>query len=263
MPATAMPAEARAPGSPASGVPDQTPDVVGQRLELDRGRGVGGDVPLGVADDAGLQRGVEGDRGAVADDHLGRAAADVDHQRRDCRRLLDGGAAVGEARLLLAVEDAGGEGETLAQLGDEGAAVGGVAHGAGRDRLDLLDACLAADRDVVADRLARGLDRLVGELPREVDAAAQPRHPAAAARARRRHRRHRRSAAASSCCRRRSPRPVENSQPCGPGTLERPQPQPLPAAAHAQPAMRPSRPPQTDPATIASMDKPPRGGAAR
>ena len=60
---------------------DQRADVVGQRLELDRGGRVAGDVALGVADDAGLQRVVEGDLGAGADDQLGRAAADVDHQR--------------------------------------------------------------------------------------------------------------------------------------------------------------------------------------
>ena len=60
--------------------------------------------------------------------------------------VLGGGAEVGEARLLLAVEDAGREREALAQLGDEGAAVLGVADGAGRDRVDasvaqLLDRC--------------------------------------------------------------------------------------------------------------------------
>ena len=58
---------------------------------------------------------------AGADDQLGRAAADVDHQRRLARRVLGGGAEVGEPRLLLAVEDAGREREALAQLGDEGA----------------------------------------------------------------------------------------------------------------------------------------------
>ena len=61
---------------------DQCADVGGQRLELERGRRVAGDVALGVADDAGLQRGVEGDLLAGADDQLGRAAADVDDQGR-------------------------------------------------------------------------------------------------------------------------------------------------------------------------------------
>ena len=99
-------------------------------------------MALGVADDAGLQRGVEGDLLAGADDQLGRAAADVDHQGRLGGRLLRGGAEVGEPRLLLAVEDPGREREPLAQLGDEGAAVGGVADGAGRDRVDRLGARL-------------------------------------------------------------------------------------------------------------------------
>ena len=47
-----------------------------------------------------------------------------------------GGAQVGEARLLLAVEHPRREREALAQLGDEGVAVGRVADRAGRDRLD-------------------------------------------------------------------------------------------------------------------------------
>ena len=80
MPATAIPASA----SSAAGDRglDQAADVGGERFQLDRGRRVGGDVALGVADDAGLQRGVEGDLVAGADDQLGRAAADVDDQRR-------------------------------------------------------------------------------------------------------------------------------------------------------------------------------------
>ena len=93
-------------------------------------------------------------------------------------RVLAGGADVGEPRLLLAVEHPRREREALAQLGDEGVAVGGVAHGAGRDRDDLLDACLSTDLHVVGDRLAGRLDRLGGELPREVDAAPEPGHPA-------------------------------------------------------------------------------------
>ena len=95
-------------------------------------------MALGVADDAGLERGVEVDLRAVADDQLGRAAADVDRPASARGAAARGGAQVGEARLLLAVEDPGREREALAQLGDEGAAVVGVADRAGRDRVDRL-----------------------------------------------------------------------------------------------------------------------------
>ena len=122
---------------------------------------------------------------------------------------LRGGAEVGEPRLLLAVEHAGREREALPQLGDEGAAVLGVAHGAGRDRVDRLDPQLADRRDVVADRRAGVLDRLRREPAGEVDAAAQPRHRAAPLDRRDPPvRRRRRPAAAPSWCRRRLPRPV-------------------------------------------------------
>src|SRR6185436_8170087 len=101
------------------------------------------DVSLGVAHDARLQRGMEGDLVAGADHQLGRAATDVYYERWLGWRSFEGRAGVGEPRLLVAVEDPGREREALAQLGDEGLAVGRVAHGAGRDRLDLLDAPLA------------------------------------------------------------------------------------------------------------------------
>ena len=93
--------------------------------------------------------------------------------------LFGGRAEVGEAGLLAAVEHLRGEREALAQLGDEGVAVGGVADRAGRDRHDLGDLRLLVQRHVVGDRLAGRLDRLGRELPGEVDAAAEPRHPAA------------------------------------------------------------------------------------
>ena len=114
-----------------------------------------------------------------ADDQLGRAAADVDDQRRTRGHVLRGGAEVGEPRLLLAVEDARREREPLPQLGDEGASVAGVPDRAGRDRVDPLRAQLPDHLDVLADRLADRLDRLRGQLPGEIDPAPQPRHPAA------------------------------------------------------------------------------------
>ena len=151
--------------------------VGGEALQPGGVRRVGGEVALGVADHPGLERGVEGDLLAGPDDQLGRAAADVDDQSRAGRGPFGGRAPVGEVRLLVAVEDLGRKVEALAQLGDEGAAVGGVADGARRDRRDRPRSQLLVARDVVGDRLADVLDRLHRELPGEVDAASQPRHP--------------------------------------------------------------------------------------
>ena len=49
-----------------------------EQLELLGARRVGAQEALGLADDAGLGGGVEVDGGAMADDELGGAAADVD-----------------------------------------------------------------------------------------------------------------------------------------------------------------------------------------
>ena len=88
MPATAIPVLGLGPGNLGGRRLDRAAQVAGQRLELERGRRVGGDVALGVADDPGLEGDVEGDLGAGADDQLGRAAADVDHQGRLGRRAV-------------------------------------------------------------------------------------------------------------------------------------------------------------------------------
>src|SRR5215204_7482795 len=63
-------------GLAGNGALNQGTDVRGKGLQLCRGRWVAGDVALGVAHDAGLERGVEGDLLAAADDQLSRAAAD-------------------------------------------------------------------------------------------------------------------------------------------------------------------------------------------
>ena len=177
MPATAIPLAALASGCVGDRGLDQRAGVGGERLELEGGGGVGGDVALGVADDACLQRGVEVDPVPVADDQLGRAAADVDHEHGLDRGPFGGGADVGQPGLLLAVEDPRREREPLAQLGDEGVAVVGVADGAGRDRIGLLDAGGVAGPDVLGDHPAGLLDRLRGQLPGEVDPAPEPGDP--------------------------------------------------------------------------------------
>ena len=80
VPATAIPFVARASGRSATAASIRERTSAASASSSRGRRGVGGDVALGVADDAGLERGVEVDPVAVADDQLGRAAADVDRR---------------------------------------------------------------------------------------------------------------------------------------------------------------------------------------
>ena len=80
MPATAIPSLAVAIASPVELGVDQPAHVAGQLLQLAGVGRVGAQVALGVAHGARLKRGVEADLAARADDQLGGAAADVDHQ---------------------------------------------------------------------------------------------------------------------------------------------------------------------------------------
>ena len=116
---------------------------------------------------------------------LGRAAADVDRPGSARGGALGGGAAVGEPRLLLAVEHAGREAKRSRSSATKAAPLE-----ASRTALVAIAATVSAprslaDRHVVADRPAGRLDRLVGELPGEVDAPARAASPGSAARARR------------------------------------------------------------------------------
>ena len=77
VPATAMPARPSL-GPVADRGLDQAADVGGERLQLDGGGRVAGDVALGVADDARLQGGVEGDLGR-------RCRRSARSSRRRCR----------------------------------------------------------------------------------------------------------------------------------------------------------------------------------
>ena len=122
----------------------------------------------------GLQRGVERDVLAGANDELCGAAAYVEDQGRLGGQTLGCGTQIVEACLLLAVDHPCGEGEALSQLGDEGASIGGISDGAGGDHIHGLRFCLVVNRDIVGDRVASGLDRLRGELSREVNAAPKP-----------------------------------------------------------------------------------------
>ena len=113
---------------------------------------------------------------AAADHQLGRAAADVDHQRLLAGAAVVDRAEIGEPRLVVPAEHAGVEREPLAQLAGERAAVLGVAHRRGGDRDDALGVQLLVASDVLGDRRADVLDRLRRELARRVDAAPEPRH---------------------------------------------------------------------------------------
>ena len=155
--------------------------------------------------------------------------------------VLRGGAQVGEPRLLLAVEDPGREREALPQLGDEGAAVLGVADGAGRDRVDRLGAQLLDRR-----RRTRRSPRRRPRSPRPRAARrGRPRAPAASPCCAARpatpcRRRRRRPAAAPSWCRRRSPRPCW--EPSGMGRHSRARPSREVACANAASQPQPSAP---------------------
>ena len=177
MPATAIPAWVRFdPGCSAQRL-DQRPDVGGERLELDRGRGsaamwrsVWRTTP--ACSDAWKAISVAG-----ADDQLGRASADVDHERRLAGGLSARRAQVGQPRLLLAVEHPCREREALAELGDEGAAVGASRTALVAIASIDLGTGGAVDLDIVGDRVADGLDRFGRQLAGQVDPAAEPRHP--------------------------------------------------------------------------------------
>ena len=134
------------------------------------------DVPLGVPHGAGLERDVEADLIAGADDELGRAAADVDDQHAISVRPPRACAQIREPRLLRAAQHLRVEREALAQLARECPRVGGVAHGAGRHRRHHVGCERLVELDVARDRVADLLDRLDRELPGGVHAAAEPRH---------------------------------------------------------------------------------------
>ena len=94
-------------------------------------------MTVGLAHDARLGRDVEVDPAAVADHELGRAAADVEDERRASRsagsRSL-GGAEVRQPRLLIAGQDVRLQPEARATTVGELRAVGGVADGARHHR---------------------------------------------------------------------------------------------------------------------------------
>ena len=108
---------------------EQRADGARATSELVRRRRVRGEEPLGVADGAELEADME-----VVEDQLGRAAADVDHERPRPQLASGGDAAPRQQRLVVAREHARREAVAPLDLAEERLAVLGLAHGARRDR---------------------------------------------------------------------------------------------------------------------------------
>jgi len=93
---------------------------------------------LGHADGAEGERDEAIEQPVGAHRQLQRSAADVHHHRPAAREVEVGERrAKGEARLVIAVQDAHAQPGLTPHEFDELLAVGGVAHGAGGDRFDL------------------------------------------------------------------------------------------------------------------------------
>ena len=105
-------------------------------------------------------------------DELGRAAAEVDHER-----VGAADAAPGQLRLLLAREQARPEPVASLDLVQELLAVFGVADGARRDEQDARRVELARDQPIVGERLPRARERGGEKAPTLVDALAEPDDP--------------------------------------------------------------------------------------
>ncbi len=128
-------------------------DELDRRAPLRRGRRVVGEEALGDAHGAHVEAADEARRPAgSADGELGAAAADVDDRELGGVRLeRRRGAAKGEARLLLPVDDAVRQAEVALDRGEKGEPVGGVAQDAGGDE----QAALGRDRRRRAGRRSR------------------------------------------------------------------------------------------------------------
>ena len=142
------------------------------------GRRIGVQELLGEAHAADVDR--DQAVGTVgADDELGRAAADVDHEVRLGLGEPDRRARELEARLLLAAEELGPHAEQLLDRIEEVVAVGGVARRAGRGGAHAGDAVTRDRFLVLADDVERARDRFGVEPAGLVHALAEPRDPRA------------------------------------------------------------------------------------
>ena len=209
------------------------------------GRRVAVQVPLGQPHAADVDRPRRPHAVAVAEDELGRAAADVDHQERRPRRRRSRAPAAAASREAVAPrKDSSASsraGDHVGPLPERGrrtmssksCAVGGVPGGAGGHHAHRGRAEVAGGGGVLGEHLPRALDGLrapAGRWRRRPARAARPPCAAAGRCARRRPGR-RRPAGGWSWCRSRSPRP---------GVTRRPRPA-------GRTARRPTTPPSRRP----------------
>ena len=172
MPATPTAAVGGRAGLVGDTLREQRADGARATCELVGRRRVRGEEPLGVADGAELEADVE-----VVEDQLGRAAADVDHERPGPQLASGGDAAPRQQRLVVARQHARREAVAPLDLAEERLAVLGLAHGARRDRERPLGPERLEDPPVVRERVAHARDRSGEEPAARVDALAEPRDP--------------------------------------------------------------------------------------
>ncbi len=148
------------------GVEKRLPGLAGEGRQLSGVRRVVVDMTLAHPDDPGGDGDVEARRATDADDELGRAAADVDHDRGlGGRRPTGHRSEEGQLGLLLAAQDPGVQSVTLADPAGEVLTVGGIAHRRGHDGqvgLAVVGIDLPA---VVGERLEDPADGLLRQRP--------------------------------------------------------------------------------------------------
>ena len=136
----------------------------GALVQLLRARRIRVDEPLRVAHGADVEARVK-----VVHDQLGRAAADVDHERRRLR--LD--AAPSQLRLLVTADEAGRKAITPFHLAEKCLAVLRVAHRARRHRERALGAEALERAPVIGEHVAHTRDRNGEESAARVDPLAE------------------------------------------------------------------------------------------
>jgi hypothetical protein len=159
-------------------------DVGSGRLDLLDRRRVAGQVPLGHP----YRPDVYGLRGthvtvAVAENELGRAAADVEHEvrRRNVEALeVTGRPVVGQDGLVITGDHLRSHPESFLDAGGEDVAVGRVACRRGRAEPQAVYAEVAQHRGVRVTGVERALQCLVGEPAGGVDALTEPHYQHAA-----------------------------------------------------------------------------------
>ena len=157
---------------------EEVVDAIADLADLRRRRRVGGDQLVGQGPRADLPGAhLLGAAGHGAEDHLGRAAADVDDADLAGHRVPEGlgRADEGEPSLLLLAEDLDLDPGGLADLLRRLLAVARLAHRGGRDRADRLGAELTRQADLGGDHLGDFLDLLGEDLAVSAERLVDPR----------------------------------------------------------------------------------------